>query len=593
MLHNLYAFYESIVYTVKNIKPASIFLSCIVKLFTVFIGVGIAREIFYLSLSIADMSHFGADNAWKLFINPLSLVVFIMYLFLIVCLVCIEMYILIKLAMPNRLRYMLDIRKALLKLIKPNKSFAVLELILFISYIILTIRLGYIGISLSLTSTVYMPTFFIDEFLRTGNFKYFVHIISAFILYLNVRFMYTLPIFIMEDKNFSICLWESFQRTKLVKLYLIDILSIMFIIGVIYIIKAFIYKVFVNIGLVMNDMTSDTRLYALLLSTLNFINIAIEAVLKLSIVAVLIRPEIIKHEEEKINKSIEPKKHILLVTAAVFSSIMLIVGNFLYQNIRLEAMRLNSDLRIVAHRGFTAEAVENSMESLENAKKAGLEYVEVDIMLTKDHKFIVMHDFNLFRLAKRAEDVKDMLYEDLIGIEISNNGFSSKIVSFEEYAKKAKELGMNLIVELKLHGSEPENYPDIFITKMRELGIDDRYKVISLELDTLEEIKKRAPYMELGYIMPFHFGDLVNADVDFFVLEDFSYRESLALQALLLNKQIYVWTVNKPDLIEKYMYCPVAGIISDYPDLVKEIKEEAGNHDSLLSKLISIVNKDL
>ena len=128
---------------------------------------------------------------------------------------------------------------------------------------------------------------------------------------------------------------------------------------------------------------------------------------------------------------------------------------------------------------------------------------------------------------------------------------------------------------------------------MRELGIDDRYKVISLELDTLEEIKKRAPYMELGYIMPFHFGDLVNADVDFFVLEDFSYRESLALQALLLNKQIYVWTVNKPDLIEKYMYCPVAGIISDYPDLVKEIKEEAGNHDSLLSKLISIVNKDL
>ena len=75
--------------------------------------------------------------------------------------------------------------------------------------------------------------------------------------------------------------------------------------------------------------------------------------------------------------------------------------------------------------------------------------------------------------------------------------------------------------------------------KMKELEIDDKYKVMSLDLNVVEKIHKTHKYMDVGYIMPFYFGNLLNADVDFFVVEDFSYREHLVWQALWANKKIY------------------------------------------------------
>ena len=167
MLKEVYAFLQNNKYIVKSLNITSIFYSCIIKIFTIIVGISLAREIFYLSLSLANLSHFGVDNALYLFINPFSLIVFIIYLLLIVLLVCAEVYILIYLCLPSKLKTRVSVRAVLKKLLKPDKSFAFIEVLLFIAYIILTIRLTYIGLSLSLTSSVYMPTFFIDEFLRT------------------------------------------------------------------------------------------------------------------------------------------------------------------------------------------------------------------------------------------------------------------------------------------------------------------------------------------------------------------------------------------------------------------------------------------
>ena len=156
MLKKLYVFLQNNEYIVKSLNIASVFYSCIIKIFTIIVGISLAREIFYLSLSLADLSHFGVDNALYLFINPLSLIVFIIYLLLIVILVCAEVYILIYLCLPSKLKSQVSARAMLKKLLKPDKSFAFIEVLLFIAYIVLTIRLTYIGLSLSLTSSAYI-----------------------------------------------------------------------------------------------------------------------------------------------------------------------------------------------------------------------------------------------------------------------------------------------------------------------------------------------------------------------------------------------------------------------------------------------------
>ncbi len=101
--------------------------------------------------------------------------------------------------------------------------------------------------------------------------------------------------------------------------------------------------------------------------------------------------------------------------------------------------------------GCLSKGVENSLEALEAAAKEKAAYAEMDILLTKDHQFVVMHDYNLKRLAGVDKDVKDMTLAEVQGLKIQQDGHTSHIPSFEEYVKRAKELKMKLLVELKSH----------------------------------------------------------------------------------------------------------------------------------------------
>ena len=296
MLKEVYAFLQNNKYIVKCLNITSIFYSCIIKIFTIIVGISLAREVFYLSLSLANLSHFGVDNALYLFINPFSLIVFIMYLLLIVLLVCAEVYILIYLCLPSKLKTRVSVRAVLKKLLKPDKSFAFIEVLLFIAYIILTIRLTYIGLSLSLTSSVYMPTFFIDEFLRTGMFKYFVYFLSIFIMYLNIRFMYTFPIFVLGDKNFSACLLESFVKTKAFGTCCRDVFRVFLIIVILLAGKTLIYKIVMYSALLLDFSGENIALYSFVLSLLRTVNIVSEATLKLTTMAILVHTVVGKEE---------------------------------------------------------------------------------------------------------------------------------------------------------------------------------------------------------------------------------------------------------------------------------------------------------
>ena len=52
----------------------------------------------------------------------------------------------------------------------------------------------------------------------------------------------------------------------------------------------------------------------------------------------------------------------------------------------------------ISHRGVNGNnGVQNTLDSLIETNKAKPDYVEMDIQETKDHQFIVMHDFNLRR----------------------------------------------------------------------------------------------------------------------------------------------------------------------------------------------------
>ena len=237
-----------------------------------------------------------------------------------------------------------------------------------------------------------------------------------------------------------------------------------------------------------------------------------------------------------------------------------------------------------------SQGVENSLEALEAAAKFGADYVEMDIILSKDHQFIVSHDDNLKRLTGRNIMISQSQAKDIIGLKTSQNGYQSQIVSFEDYVARAKQLGIKLLVELKPTGNEPSNYERLFVDKMKELGVEKDYLTMSANLRTIETVEKINPVIKTGYTISLQVGDFTSQKVDFYAIEDFSYNELLAHIAHDNGKKVYVWTINSTDTIEKYLNTSTDGIVTDYPDLVTDVEGYLANDNSYLDYFLRLIN---
>ena len=198
----------------------------------------------------------------------------------------------------------------------------------------------------------------------------------------------------------------------------------------------------------------------------------------------------------------------------------------------LATLKVNDQIKLIAHRGDVSKGVENSLEALEAAAKEKAAYAEMDILLTKDHQFVVMHDYNLKRLAGVDKDVKDMTLAEVQGLKIQQDGHTSHIPSFEEYVKRAKELKMKLLVELKSHGGEPANYVDLFVQKMRDLGVEKDYPAMSL---------------------------------------------------------LYVWTINDKQKLTKYLQQPIDGLITDELTEARRLKKDLKENKSYFDRFLNLV----
>lgn len=213
----------------------------------------------------------------------------------------------------------------------------------------------------------------------------------------------------------------------------------------------------------------------------------------------------------------------------------------------------------------------------------------MDIVLTKDGKFVVSHDFNLRRLANKNSYIYNLNLKEIVGIKTRQDGNEGRYVSFDEYVEKAKKLGQKLLVEVKLHGKEPKDMANIVVNKFKELGIEKEYMIVSLDLKLVEEIKKIMPEAQVGYIIPLLLGDLPDTNLDFYALEDFSYNESLAIQAKVKNKKLMIWTINDRIKIRKYLRQPIDGIITDELQELKEEKKYLKENNTYFDKYIRII----
>ena len=581
----IYNLFSNVLKNINRYKFTYISIAAIIQLMLI-CGLWLISRIFQLALTLAGEEHLDKNNILHILTNPYSFVILNLLVLIVAFFMFIEFSILTFTIYGQLTEKQYSFRSILDNAWTKTKNLAGFQTLFFIFYFLITIPTINLGVKSVLAKNLFIPKFISSEIMKTNSGLIVWGLIMIVFAYLNLRLIFTLPLTAVGDENILDSIKRSWELTKTGKRKLV--LTILLFEIIYLLIAAVLTGIITYICIYFDNDGNNPIIQTLFFSSISGIIFFLGVISKVTVITSLITVLIDHNEisEKLVNNLNENKKKSRLVVT--FTTVIVVVA-VLINGFNIYGNGVNKNIKTIAHRGYVAKGVENSIEALEGAAEVGADYVEFDIILTKDNKFVVMHDFNLKRLVGLNKRVQDMNFDEVVGLTIKQGDFSSKIPSLEEFVNKAKELNMNLVIELKPHGAEPPNYIDILIDEVKRLKLEN-YKFMSLNSKVMEELETKVPNLETGYVIPLQFGNFHHSNVDFFVIEDFSYRDHLVEQARKENKQVFVWTINNPALITKYLQSPADGIITDESELVKEEKDILENHYSYFDKILRLVN---
>ena len=581
----IYNLFSNVLKNINRYKFTYISIAAIIQLMLI-CGLWLISRIFQLALTLAGEEHLDKNNILHILTNPYSFVILNLLVLIVAFFMFIEFSILTFTIYGQLTEKQYSFRSILDNAWNKTKNLAGFQTLFFIFYFLITIPTINLGVKSVLAKNLFIPKFISSEIMKTNSGLIVWGLIMIVFAYLNLRLIFTLPLTAVGDENILDSIKRSWELTKTGKRKLV--LTILLFEIIYLLIAAVLTGVITYICIYFDNDGNNPIIQTLFFSSISGIVFFLGVISKVTVITSLITVLIDHNEisEKLVNNLNENKKKSRLV---VTLTTVIIVVAVLVNGFNIYGNGVNKNIETIAHRGYVDKGVENSIEALEGAAEVGADYVEFDIILTKDNKFVVMHDYNLKRLAGLNKRVQDMNFDEVVGLTIKQGDYTSKIPSLEEFVNKAKELNMKLVIELKPHGAEPSNYIDILIGEIKRLKLEN-YKFMSLNSKVMEELETKVPNLETGYVIPLQFGNFHRSNVDFFVIEDFSYRDRLVEQARKENKQVFVWTINDPALITKYLQSPADAIITDEPELVKNEKDILENDYTYYDKILRLIN---
>lgn len=574
--------------SVKNIyqnKYLYLLNMSLIQLFIILTGQFLIGNIFKTILMVSGVHNLNNSNLPMILSNPLSLLLIVLIVLVMAFFIFIEYSYLTMLIYSNISKRDFLFKNVIKEAFIKAKDLRGRNFIFFIIYFISIIPLENLGISSVLLEEIYIPNFIVGEVLKSSIGVILYYSFIMIILFFNLRFIYVLALNTSNNKSFSYNLKKSWELTKADKSPLLSMILLQLLISLVFFI--IIFTILFGFGL-LDDSGNNLLIQSISFAFVSFFVFFYKIISKVGIVTVLVcnlvDNKIINKEMIKDRKKI-PSKILLAVLSGLFILVL---------TMRVDQVKnatYNNKTKVIAHRGSIVHGVENSIEALEGAAKQGADYVEIDVILSKDEKFVVSHDNNLKRLAGINKNIRDMNLDEVIDIEISQDDFKSKIPSLDDFIKRAKELNVKLLVELKPYGGEGENYPNLLIDKLKEHGVLYDYKLMSLNLELMKKINKIDSKIDTGYVIPILFGKIGNEDIDFYVIEDFSFNNDILIEAKKNNKEVYVWTINQESRMDHYIDINPDGIITDFLQKFKDRKTYMEENNSYFDRFLRILFK--
>lgn len=226
-------------------------------------------------------------------------------------------------------------------------------------------------------------------------------------------------------------------------------------------------------------------------------------------------------------------------------------------------------VKIIAHRGYSGVAPENTLDAFAKAADIGADMIELDVQMTADGQLVVFHDSDLLRVTGVEGQVATSTYEQLQSLDA---GKGERIPTLAEVLELVKSTDMGIYLELKDVG-ERAGFVDAVIEEVKVHEMQQRVVYASFNYGYLQQIK--ASDESALILCNTSLGDadrLLNEyPADCYGLNVDMINQDTIRKLKEAGKTVYVWTVNTPMKMRNVITLGADGIVTNEPGMARVV----------------------
>jgi glycerophosphoryl diester phosphodiesterase len=257
---------------------------------------------------------------------------------------------------------------------------------------------------------------------------------------------------------------------------------------------------------------------------------------------------------------------------------LVMVGVLAALGVALAAFLVNrnqSPALIIAHRGSSWTAPENTLAAFRLAAEQRTDFIELDVQESADGQVLVAHDSDLMKVARAATKIWEGDAATLRAIDIGS--YKDPSFAAERVPTLAEALAVckgkcKVVVELKSYGHNQQLEQRV-IDVVEAAGMQNDCIFMSLDHAMARRLKELRPSWRVGLLVAKSIGDLTELKADFLAVEARMATRRFIRQVHRAGQDVYVWTVNDPAWMFVALSRGVDGLITDKPDEARRVME--------------------
>jgi glycerophosphoryl diester phosphodiesterase len=240
-----------------------------------------------------------------------------------------------------------------------------------------------------------------------------------------------------------------------------------------------------------------------------------------------------------------------------------------------ESLDEETEAAIIAHRGASVHAPENTLAAFQRAVEEGADWIELDVQEDADGVVVVQHDSDFMKQAGRALKTWEATQEDLRQLDVGSwfaPAFADERVPSLRQALELARGKLGVVIELKYYGHDHQLESRV-VEIVEATGMQDSVVIMSLKYAGIRKARAIRPDWSYGLLTSVNVGNPLRLELDFLAVNSAAASRSLIRRAHKRGFEIYAWTVNEPVQMSVLLSRGVDGLITDDPGLARRVME--------------------